>query len=108
MLSIYCNVHSSHNIFFSLLVCCSSLPSVSGSWVGLTLAQECLNRAGYMQECVILHLESQPVADLQKVHQHFQCSNKRHRIQNKTGTNKACIISASLSGTLGNPIIIDD
>jgi hypothetical protein len=61
-----------------------------------------------MQECVILHLESQPVADLQKVHQHFQCSNKRHRIQNKTGTNKACIISASLSGTLGNPIIIDD
>ncbi|KAL0044725.1 hypothetical protein WJX82_006937 [Trebouxia sp. C0006] len=44
----------------------------------------------------------------QKVHQRCQSSNKRHRIQVKTGTNKACIISASLSGTLGNPIIIDD
>ncbi|DBB01940.1 TPA: hypothetical protein ACH3X1_000530 [Trebouxia sp. C0004] len=43
-----------------------------------------------------------------QMHQHFQSSNKRHRIQIKTGTNKACIISASLSGTLGNPIIIDD
>ncbi|KAL0039437.1 hypothetical protein WJX79_008315 [Trebouxia sp. C0005] len=44
----------------------------------------------------------------QKVHQRLQSGNKRHRIQIKTGTNKACIISASLSGTLGNPIIIDD
>lgn len=44
----------------------------------------------------------------QKVQQRLQSGNKRHRIQVKTGTNKACIISASLSGTLGNPIIIDD
>ncbi len=61
-----------------------------------------------MQDCVISHLEPQPVFALQKVHQRCQSSNKRHRIQVKTGTNKACIISASLSGTLGNPIIIDN
>ena len=48
------------------------------------------------------------ITDLQKVHQRLQSGNKRHRIQVKTETNKACIIPASLSGTLGDPIIIDD
>ncbi len=75
---------------------------------GSVLAQECLSRSDYVQDCVNFHLEPQPVTALQKVHQGFQSSNKRHRIQVKTGTNKACIISASLSGILGNPIIIAD